>query len=142
MPEKKPSNGDQEPPTTLLRETAIERNGNITIVSTEGYVEKADGSIVRQNRQNQQLAADGRWLNIDEFVAYSWTGLFVPKDRLASCINPYELHDDYRLVYLGLDGIVTDLGNVLCRECVEVQERRMLWKNLMLFGLLYNPEEY
>ena len=141
MSDETPSNRDQEPPTTLLRETAIGRNGNTIIVSTEDYAEKADGSIVRRNRKNQHMAPDGRWLIMDEFIANSWTGLMVPKDRLASCLDPFELHD-YRLVYLGLDGIISDLGNVLCQQCVEAQKRRMLWKNVMLFGLLYNPDKY
>lgn len=141
MADKGPQTGGQEPPTTLLRETAIERNGNTIIVSTEDYVEKPDGSIVRRNRQNQHMAPDGRWLSMDEFIANSWTGLMVPKDRLASCLNPFEIHG-YRLVYLGLDGIISDLGNVLCQQCVDAQKRRMLWKNVMLFGLLYNPEKF
>jgi len=78
---------------------------------------------------------------VDEFVALSWTGLLVPYDMLASCSNPFDIHA-HRLVYLDIDGFVTDFGNVLCKECLERNEKRQKLKKLMCLGLFYNPEEY
>ena len=139
--ERSNPNSKKQPPNTLLREEIMDINGNQIIISSEAYVKRNDGSMVRQEKLNHQVAADGRWLRIDEFVAVSWTGLAVPKDNLASCLNPFERHD-YRLIYVNIDGFLSDPGSVLCAECYEYQKRRLFWKKLLLFGLIYNPKEY
>jgi hypothetical protein len=128
-------------PSTLLREEVIDIGGQEIVNWTEAYVKKEDGSMVRQRKLNHQMAADGRWLMSDEFIAISWTGLAVPRDCIASCLNPFERHA-YRLVYLYLDAKVTKFGNVLCTECWEHQKKRLFWKYLLFFGLIYNPEVY
>ena len=134
-------NQGERAPSTHLREEVLEYAGQEVISSTEGYVTKPDGSLVRQTRLAHSLAADGRWLRASEFVAVSWTGLQVPRDRVSQCLNPFEQHP-YRLVYLNLDGEVTKAGNVLCWECLETQRQRIFWKRALFFGLLYDPEEY
>ena len=135
------NNEEERPPSTMLREEVLDYDGQEVISSTEGYVRKPDGSVVRQTRLTHTLAADGRWLRASEFVALSWTGLHVPGDRVFQCLNPFEQHPS-RLVYLNLDGFLTEAGNVLCRECLDTQRRRIFWKRALLFGLLYDPEEY
>jgi hypothetical protein len=115
--------------------------GSTVVVSTEAYETNKDGSIKRQERTHCQSAADGRWLRVDEFIGLSWTGLPIPRDRIASCRNPFELHP-FRLVYLEMDGEVTKLGNVLCTDCKEHQKKRLFWRTVGGFGLIYNPEEF
>jgi hypothetical protein len=132
---------EDRPPDTLLEERVMNINGENVVIGTEAYMEKPDGTFVRQKTTNYQIAQDGRWLPMDEYVGISWTGLTVPKDRTGHCLNPFELHD-LRLVYLDIDGFVTDQGNVLCTECFEYQEKKLFWKKVLLFGLLYNPEEF
>ena len=132
---------NEKPPTGLLREEAIDIDGAQIIISTEAYVRKPDGSVLRQKRHSHQMAADGRSLRVDEFVAVSWTALAVPQDSLGACLNPFEGHE-FRPVYLNLDGYVTRRGNVLCQECFERQKRKLFWKRVLLFGLIYNPPEY
>ena len=139
--DKDNQNRPDGPPSTLLGEEIIDLGGNEIVSWTEGYIKKGDDSLVRQRKLRHECAADGRWLRIDEFIAISWTGLAIPKDSIASCLNPFDRHN-YRLIYLNLDGTVTELGNVLCWECWEHQEKRLFWKQLLIFGLVYNPEEY
>jgi sporulation protein YlmC with PRC-barrel domain len=129
------------PLNTLLREEVMEINGQKVGIWEEANVKKDDGSWVRQKISKNKIAADGRWLRADEFVGNSWTGLEVPKDSIAPCLNPFEEHE-YRLVYLNLDGVVTELKNVLCSECWERQKNRLFWRTVLLFGLIYNPKEY
>jgi hypothetical protein len=135
------SNQGERPPSTVLREEVLDYAGQEVISSTEGYVQMPDGSVIKQTRLTHSLAADGRWLRASEFVAVSWTGLQVPRDSVSQCLNPFEEHP-FRLVYLNLDGYMTAAGNVLCSECIQIQRRRIFWKQALLFGLLYNPEEY
>ena len=131
----------RQPPNTLLREEVMNLNGQDIVSWTESFVRKEDGSMVRQTRNNHQIASDGRWVRMDEFIAISWTGLAVPKDSVASCLNPFERHG-HRLVYINLDSKITELGNVLCTECFERQKMRLFWKKVLFFGLIYNPKEY
>ena len=135
------NNGPNNPQNTLLREEVIEINGQKVGIWGEDYVRKENGQIVRQKIISYQVAADGRWLRADEFIGISWTGLALPKDSGASCLNPFEEHE-FRLVYLNIDGIRTELGNVLCSDCWERQKNRLFWRVILLFGLIYNPKEY
>ena len=133
--------GSDSRPSTLLREEVIDIAGQEIVNWTEAYIKKEDGSIVRQRKLNHQMAADGRWLMSDEFIAISWTSLAVPRDCIASCLNPFERHV-LRSVYLNLDGVVTDLGNVLCAECWKHQKKLLFWKDVLFLGLIYKPKEY
>jgi hypothetical protein len=128
-------------PDTLLREEAMNIDGREIVSQTETRVQKEDGSWVRQNKVNYQIATDGRWLKMDEFVAISFSGQLIPRDSFASCLNPFELHE-FRIVYVNIDGFITELGNVLCADCAEHQKKRLFWKRALGFGLIYNPEEY
>lgn len=133
--------GPNQRPSTLLGEEVFDQDGQEKVIWTEGYVRKPDGSIVKQRKLAQKMAADGRWIRADEFGGRSWSGLEVPKDRYTECADPFEWHGQ-RPVYLYQDGRVTKLGNVLCTECWEHQKKRLFWKYLLFFGLIYNPEEY
>jgi hypothetical protein len=135
-----PENRAKQPPKSLLTEEVMVINQQPIVFRGEAYIDR-DGRLVKQLRNNYELAADGRWLMLDQFVAISWTCLPVPHDRFAVCLNPFE-HHAYRVVYLGIDGDLTDLRNVLCSECLEYQARRLFWKELLLGGLIYNPTEY
>jgi hypothetical protein len=128
-------------PNTLLREEVMQLGGHEIVTRTEAYVRKEDGSIVRQSKTNCTMAADGRWLKVDEFGGTSYTGQAVPNDRLAYCLNPFEDHEQ-RLVYVGVDGVITERGNVLCAGCLEHQKKRLFWKAVLVFGLIYQPEEF
>lgn len=142
MDEQNEQNKKDSPPSTLLREEVMKIGEKEIVTETEAYVQKEDGSIVRQNKTNYQITADGRFVKSKDFHGMSYTGLLVPEGSLSACLNPFELHDQYRLVYLNVDGFITNLGNVLCRECRDLQSRRLFWKNILLFGLLYNPKEF
>ena len=133
---RSPEDAQKRPSDTMLREEAMIINGRPVIISTEAYVDK-DGRTIRQIQKNYQVAADGRWLPVTEFVALSWTGLLVPVDSLADCMNPYDLHG-HRRVYVNQDGKVTDKGNILCDECLEHQDNLLKWRRWTL--CLYNPE--
>jgi hypothetical protein len=135
-----PEERKNQPPKSLLHEDVMIINGQPMIVRGEAYVDR-DGRPVKQQQTNYVVAADGRWLRPDQFCGMSWTGLPVPCDRIAICLNPFELHE-YRPVYLDIDGAITELGNVLCADCIEFQKRRLFWRKVLLLGLIYNPEEY
>ena len=135
---RSPEDAKERPIDTMLREEAMIINGRPVIISTEAYVEN-DGRAVRQKQNNYQIAADGRWLPVTEFMALSWTGLLIPADSLAACLDPFDLHK-HRLVYVNQDGIVTEKGNVLCTGCLEYQEWLLSWRKWTLW--LYNPETY
>ena len=92
---------------------------------------------------NHRIAADGRRLPVDAFTAKSWTGLQIPSDKSASCLNPFDLHG-FRRVYLEIDGKTTELGNTLCTECLAYYKAQIDFSNSIkcLWGLLYKPEIY
>jgi hypothetical protein len=142
MPDDQENRHDtNQPLSSILKEKVIGREGEEIVVSTEAYVKKDTGTWVKQTKENYRMAADGRWIRVDQFIATSWTGLEVPKDRTSCCLDPFERHDE-RLVYLKLDGYETKLGNVLCTECREHQKKRLFWKYVLFFGLIYDPEEF
>lgn len=130
------------PPDCLLEEEIISEGGQDIVIRSEAYVQKPDGSLVRQKKVHYEMAADGRWLSPGKFVALSWTRMRIPDDRHAECMNPFMIHEQQRNVYLGIDGFLTRLGNVLCSECMELNDKRQMLKKWMVFGLLFNPEEF
>ncbi|MFC1829707.1 hypothetical protein ACFL0O_08850 [Thermodesulfobacteriota bacterium] len=136
---RSPEEGEKRQPSSLLREEAIMINGRPVIISTEAYVTKEDGRLVRQKQIHYQIAADGKWRPLKEYCGFSWTGLLVPKDCMVACLNPFGIHD-YRYVFVTGDGDITELGNVLCSECLEYQDKREKWKKRL--PLIYNPEIY
>ncbi|MDZ7760030.1 MAG: hypothetical protein U5L00_07235 [Desulfovermiculus sp.] len=93
--------------------------------------------------KNTKLAADGRWRPVSDFTAKSWTGKDVPDDSQGICLNPFENHEN-RLVYLSVDGGITEKGNVLCSECFEFNRQRKEYAESYkcLWRLLWNPEEF
>jgi hypothetical protein len=129
----------QDPPDTLLREESIKRGDEEIVLSSENNVVGDDGKVRRRNTTFEKQAADGRWLPLDDFAAVSWNGEAVPGDRHYSCLNPFG-HHEYRVVYLEIDGFVTDLGNILCKECFEVNKSREKLKKRTLG--FYSPEIY
>ncbi len=110
---------------------------------TETRVKDNNGQYATTTQLHYSTAADGRILPTTQFMAKSWTDEKVPPDRYGECINPFGLHE-HRVVYIDIDGIITELGNVLCTECAEYQADRIdyakSWK--CLWGLLWNPDIY
>ena len=144
---KSPEDRLKQPPNTLLREQVKVIDGKPIPVIGEAYIKRKDQDgnerLVKQALTNHVTAADGRWLKVDDFGAISWTGLPIPIDRfIGPCLNPFDLHNEDRLVYLGVDGTLTPYGNILCADCVEHQDKRLMLKKLLLFGLLYSPEVF
>ena len=114
--------------------------GNLPSSRVVSYV--VDGIPVEETQELYRFDELGRTVRADDVSGISWgTKEPIPLDCRASCRNPFELHD-FRLVYMGRDGDTTDKGNVLCTECLEWQRKRIFWKIVLLFGLLYNPEIY
>ena len=129
------TNQDQAP-DTLLKEKVKNINGQDIIVTTEIYIKNPDGSYKRQIKDHYLLAADGRWLRPDDFVGFSWTKTPTPKDKLTECMDPFGLHSgELRCVYVGIDGFVTRLGNVLCLECLDYNIKRQNWKRWLFWGI-------
>lgn len=135
---KTPEEGANRPLNTLLREDVMVINGKQIVISTEAYVKKGDNRMVRQMQINYEMAADGRWLKVDEFIGFSWTGHAIPNDRIGNCCNPWGHHENRR-VYLNIDGFVTENGNVLCGECMERYEKQLKLEKWTL-GLLYKAK--
>lgn len=133
--------GDPEltdPPDTSKEEEAIQVGNEPPIpTTTEETILNDDGTITRRKTDHKGIAPDGRIIKPEEIVGISWTGQAIPTDMLFSCFNPFGDHE-YRLVYLNIDGFVTDLGNILCIECFDKNKaraklRKWLW-------MIYRPE--
>ena len=109
------------------------------VVSTDADVEGVDGVVTRQVSDSMVVAADGRMYSATDFGGFSWTNEWSPAELLVACLNPFE-HHGQRLVFVGVDGGVTDAGNVLCGECFEHNKGRQALKDgwLTLRGLLYS----
>jgi len=101
-----------------------------------------DGTPVLETQILCRFDELGRIVLADDVSGISWgTKEPIPLDCRASCLNPFDLHD-FRLVYLFRDGHITEKSNVLCAECWNWQERKLFWKTVLLFGVLYNPKIY
>jgi len=98
------------------------------------------GEWVRLTRKNYLVDASGRFTPTENIVGISWTGLLVPEDHFCVCINPWENHG-YRVVYLGVDGFITELGNILCAECFKKNEAKIKL-TCLLTKWIYNPIIY
>jgi hypothetical protein len=129
----------RRPPGTWQREKGRSIDGKHIIESSHGYVRMADGSITEIDLEHEMVFADGLVRPKSAKVGVSWSGLDVPQDKLYSCLNPFG-HHEYRPVFLDVDGFATDLGNVLCTECLEANGKRKALKALTLG--IYNPEEF
>jgi len=131
-------NTKDRPPKAIpeKRTISFQDGEEITISSTalrknkQGEWEKVITEIPMQD-------ASGRFVSPETIVACSWTGLTIPSDHFTACLNPWGDHG-YRLVYLNIDGFLTDLGNILCTACfAKNKKKRKLKKYLSWF---YNPE--
>ena len=127
--------------TRILSNAELNRMGG-SLPSSRVISYVVNGTPVEETQVLCRFDELGRIVLADDVSGISWgTKEPIPLDCRAFCLNPFDLHD-YRLVYLYRDGHVTEKGNVLCTQCLEWQEKRVFWKNIMLFGLLYNPEIY
>jgi hypothetical protein len=102
--------------STLQRLETIVINGKRIPLNRVGYEYDAQGNIIEVAETFMITVADGRVVLPTDIGGESWTGLPVPRDRLGECLNPFGNHQ-VRCVYLGIDGVITDLGNILCDEC-------------------------
>jgi hypothetical protein len=114
-------------PDTLLRKRLriIDgENGVTETLSEEAHVEK-NGSSILVVTEHMQTAADGRELPVEDFMGKSWTGERIPVGCGGMCCNPYDLHEEDRMVYKGVDGTETDNLNFLCKDCNKLYERKL-----------------
>lgn len=84
----------------------------------------------------------GRKVPLNYMSGISWSGYPVPSDRFGSCLNPFKRHAEHRAICLGIDGEVTEKGNMLCTDCIEWQDKQILLSRLLLFGLIWRPQIY
>jgi len=103
---------------TTLGKKVIRLGNNQHEISDSGYENRKIVESITKIK-----VEDGRYLSPERIVGESWTGLDIPEDRFAECCNPFENHE-IRAVYLGIDGTVTEDGNVLCTECYEINKHR------------------
>lgn len=127
------------PPHGLNTVRIINIDGVDIQVSSEVNVENPDGTISVTATEPKYLAADQRVLSPDDFVAVSWKGICIPKDRYAICDNPWKLHQQERNIYLGIDGWFIQPCYFLCSECLEIWEKRVKWRKV-LGPLMYKDE--
>ena len=127
--------------STFQRKQVINVNGQRIPISQTGYELDSNGQPIEVNEVQTITAADGRILTPTDFGGISWTGLAVPSDRFAECLNPFG-HHDHRPVYLGIDGLVTELGNVLCNECADFNYQRIRKALQIHMRLFVNPIIY
>ena len=127
--------------STLQRRQVLNVNGQRIMISQTGYEYDANGQPIEINEVQTITAADGRILPPTDFGGISWTGLVVPHDRFAECLNPFGNHL-HRAVYLGIDGLVTELGNVLCNECADFNYQRIRKALQIHMRLFVNPTIY
>lgn len=127
------------PPGTLTKAKVMNVDGEPIIETREAFTIDDNGVLHETDSTHYTMSHDGRRMKVGDLIAVSWTGVQIPEDRLYSCLNPFG-HHDYRLVYLEIDGFATDLGNILCTECLEANGRRQTLR-LLTLGI-YNPEEF
>lgn len=127
--------------STLQRKQVINVNGQRIPISQTVYEDDANGQPIKVNEVQTITAADGRILPPTDFSGFSWTGLVVPHDRWAECLDPFG-HHIHRAVYLGIDGLVTELGNVLCNECADFNYQRIRKALQIHMRLFVNPTIY
>ena len=124
----------------LSNEELNKMGGHLPSSRVVSYV--VNGISVEETQELYRFDELGRLVRADDVSGISWgTREAIPLDCRAYCLDPFELHD-FKLVYLYRDGHITEKGNVLCTECLEWQRKRIFWKTVLLFGLLYNPEIY
>ena len=123
-------------------------DGKVSQAVVEGnevrnFVDEDTGVMTRETRESKRFDAVGRKVSNNDIVAVSWSDqTHIPADRHGTCCNPYDLHDGERQVFLGYDGMMTELGNVLCSECLEYHGRRLrLARWIGLGGLLWKVDE-
>ena len=124
----------------LSNEELKRMKGKLPSSRVVSYV--VNGTPVEETQELYRVDALGRIVPAGDVSGVSWgTGEAIPSDCRACCLNPFEFHD-FRLVHLYRDGHITTKGNILCTECWDWQKKRIFWKTILLFGLLYNPEIY
>ena len=127
--------------TRILSNAELNKmGGSLPSSRVVSYV--VNGTPVEETQVFCRFDELGRIVLANDVSGISWgTKEPIPLDCIASCLNPFDLHD-YRIVYLYRDGHITEKGNVLCTECWNWQKKRIFWKTILIFGLLYNPEIY
>ena len=139
---KKPvENTDDRAGSTLVGKTIIRFPDGREYIAKETTLQKneATGQWEKIIKEISVTDTSGRYINPDMIVGISWQGHQIPSDHLASCANPYDDHG-YRLVFLHIDGSVTEKGNVLCSDCYKKNEKKQKFKKW--FKWIYNPEIY
>ena len=126
-----------------FRKMQEESPGSFPATRTIRKQDPVTGAITKEVQKISRIDAVGRKVRNDDVAAISWTGQPIPQDRYGKCCDPYGHHEKEMPVFIGYDGMVTELENVLCTECLEYHGRRMnLAKWIGLGGLLWKPEEF
>lgn len=123
-------------------------DGKVTQTVVEGnevhnYYDEDTGVMTRREIEQKRFDAVGRKVDSNDIAAQSWKDkTHIPADRHGICINFYGIHDEERQVFIGYDGVKTELENVLCSECAEHYAKRVnLCRWIGLGGLLWKVEE-
>jgi hypothetical protein len=132
---------------TLSRENVVNIDGRDFVDFVDVDEASVGGGFVRRVKQNLVKVADGRFVSVTEIVGVSWGGLHVPKDREGYCVDSFGHHLDVGdnprpLVFLGVDGFVTELGNVLCTPCFVFNKGRAAWRKRFGWCFLYHKEVF
>jgi hypothetical protein len=130
--------------TQVILPESEESVGSFQATKTIRKEDEKTGAMKKEVQNIDRFDAVGRKVRNDDIVAKCWSDSKpIPSDRHGKCCDPYGHHEKERQVFLGYDGMVTELGNVLCNECLDYQGRRMnLAKWIGLGGLLWKPEDY
>lgn len=124
--------------STLLDKKIIRLpNGQEFVISITYLQKDQQGQWEKVTIELPITDASGRFISPETIVGVSWTGLGIPFDHFAACLNPWKDHG-YRLVYLNIDGFISKEGKALCTDCNEKNDKKRKLKKY-LFGL-YRPD--
>ena len=123
-------------------------------VATQGWsypasrigTKKINGEPVEVTEYIYRYDALGREVRNDDIVGFSWTGIPIPHDMHAWCLNPFDLHEG-RQIFITIDGVFTDKFNFLCLDCMKINDdktRRIihLLTRICTFGIFNYPRIY
>ena len=136
-----PESARDRPEQTSNQDIYINIDGKRHPIQESGYITGSDGRKRKISEQHLTQALDGRILSPSKLTVTSWTGKPTPQDMAAPCKDPFN-HHSHRMVYISIDGFLTDLGNVLCNECAEYNYQRYQKARRWYMRFFVNPEIY
>ncbi|MCP3933675.1 MAG: hypothetical protein GY705_31795 [Bacteroidetes bacterium] len=100
-------------------------------------VKEINGQFIEEQIEYFLIDSLGRHIPCQSIVGDSWTELPIPQDSYSLCKNPWKYHFP-RAVFIEVDGFQTDIGNVLCTECWDLNEKKKKLKEWL--NIIYAPE--